>query len=170
LHFSGKSRRDIVFTSESCSLGECDEEAACLGLFRSSVFDADAQGSRLSVAQARADGSVRFLVVVTTKSGQPVADLRQQDFTVFDDDVIRPIRSFRTILAAKKQGGSHTFTAASMSNLPGEPMAIGISVTYEVVFDGAKSSGRREFHEVGIKVDRPNLEIATRPGYLTSAY
>jgi len=122
----------------------------------------------VSVAQARADGSVRFLVVVTTKSGQPVADLRQQDFTVLDDDVIRPIRSFRTIPAAKKQGGSHTFTAASMANLPREP--IGISSTYEVIFDGAKSSGRREFHEVGIKVDRPNLEVATRPGYLTSAY
>jgi hypothetical protein len=124
----------------------------------------------VSVAQARADGSVRFVVVVTTKSGQPVADLRQQDFTVFDDDVIRPIRSFRTIPAAKQQGGNHTFTAISMEDSAREPMAIGISSTYEVIFDGAKSSGRRQFHEVGIKVDRPNLEVATRPGYLTSAY
>ena len=146
------------------------KKQACLGLSAVLFSTLMLRAQDVSVAQARADGSVRFLVVVTTKSGQPVADLRQQDFTVFDDDVIRPIRSFRTILAAKKQGGSHTFTAASMSNLPGEPMAIGISVTYEVVFDGAKSSGRREFHEVGIKVDRPNLEIATRPGYLTSAY
>jgi hypothetical protein len=97
----------------------------------------------VSVAQARADGSVRFVVVVTTKSGQPVADLRQQDFTVFDDDVIRPIRSFRTIPAAKKQGANHTFTAVSMENSPRGPMAIGISSTYEVIFDGAKSSGRR---------------------------
>jgi hypothetical protein len=144
------------------------KKQACLGLSAVLFSTPMLRAQDVSVGQARADGSVRFLVVVTTKSGQPVADLRQQDFTVFDDDVIRPIRSFRTIPAAKKQGGSHTFTAASMANLPREP--IGISSTYEVIFDGAKSSGRREFHEVGIKVDRPNLEVATRPGYLTSAY
>jgi hypothetical protein len=145
------------------------KKQACLGLSAVLFSTLMLRAQDVSVAQARADGSVRFLVVVTTKSGQPVADLRQQDFTVFDDDAIRPIRSFRTIPAAKKQGGSHTFTTASMANLPREPMAIGISSTYEVIFDGAKSSGRREFHEVGIKVDRPNLEVATRPGYLTSA-
>jgi hypothetical protein len=144
------------------------KKQACLGLSALLISTLMLRAQDVSVAQARADGSVRFLVVVTTKSGQPVADLRQQDFTVFDDDVIRPIRSFRTIPAAKKQGGSHTSAAASMANLPREP--IGISSTYEVIFDGAKSSGRREFHEVGIKVDRPNLEVATRPGYLTSAY
>jgi hypothetical protein len=144
------------------------KKQACLGLSAVLFSTLMLRAQDVSVAQARGDGSVRFLVVVTTKSGQPVADLRQQDFTVFDDDVIRPIRSFRTIPAAKKQGGSHTFTAASMANLLREP--IGTSSTYEVIFDGAKSSGRREFHEVGIKVDRPNLEVATRPGYLTSAY
>ena len=121
--------------------------------------------------RARTDGSVRFLVVVTTKSGQPVADLRQQDFTVFDDDVIRPIRSFRTTLAAKKQGGELYLHSSQYGKIcPREPMAIGIFSTYEVIFDGAKSSGRRRFHQVGIKVDRPNLEVATRPGYLTSTY
>ena len=133
------------------------KKQACLGLSAVLFSTLMLRAQDVSVAQARADGSVRFLVEVTTKSGQPVADLRQQDFTVFDDDVIRPIRSFRTIPAAKKQSGSHTFITASMANLPREPMAIGISSTYEVIFDGAKSSGRREFHEVGIKVDRPNL-------------
>jgi hypothetical protein len=146
------------------------KKQACLGLSAVLFSTLMLRAQDVSVAQARADGSVRLLVVVTTKSGQPVADLRQQDFTVFDDDVIRPIRSFRTIPAAKKQGGNHTFTAVSMENSPREPMATGISSTYEVIFDGAKSSGRRQFHEVGIKVDRPNLEVATRPGYLTSAY
>jgi hypothetical protein len=75
----------------------------------------------------------------------------------YHDESTESLRSFRTIPAAKKQSGSHTFITASMANLPREPMAIGISSTYEVIFDGAKSSGRREFHEVGIKVDRPNL-------------
>jgi hypothetical protein len=143
---------------------------ACLGLSAVLFSTLMLRAQDVSVAQARADGSVRFVVVVTTKSGQPVGDLRQQDFTVFDDDVIRPITSFRTIPAAKKQGGNHTFTAVSLENSSREPVAIRISSTYEVIFDGAKSSGRRQFHEVGIKIDRPNLEVATWPGYLTSAY
>lgn len=143
---------------------------ACLGLSAVLFSTLMLRAQDVSVAQARADGSVRFLVVVTTQSGQPVADLRKQDFTVFDDDEIRPIKSFRTIPASKTQDGIHTLMGVSMANSSSEPMAMRISSTYEIIFDGAKSSGRRQFHDVGIKVDRPNLKVATRPGYLTSAY
>jgi hypothetical protein len=44
------------------------------------------------------------------------------------------------------------------------------SSVYEVIFDGARSRGPRQFHEVGIKVDKPNLEITTSAGYLTAEY
>jgi hypothetical protein len=144
------------------------KKQACLGLSAVLFSTLILTAQDVSVSQARADGSVRFLVMVTTQSGQPVADLRKQDFTVFDDDEIRPIKSFRTIPASKTQDEIHTFMGVSMANSPSEPGAI--SCTYEIIFDGAKSSGRRQFHEVGIKIDRPNLKIATRPGYLTSAY
>jgi len=42
-------------------------------------------------------------VVVTDKAGNPVADLRQADFTLLDDKQPRPILSFRLENAANKQ-------------------------------------------------------------------
>jgi hypothetical protein len=140
----------------------------CLRLFAVLISTLMVKAQDVSVAQARADGSVRFLIVVTTKSGQPVVDLREEDFTVFDDDVIRPIRSFRTIDGPEKQD-RHLFTIVTLANPSEDSSAKGTGVTYEIIFDGAKSPGRRQFHEVGIEVDRPNLEIITSPGYLTSA-
>lgn len=139
------------------------KKQVCLGLSAVLLSTLMVRGQDVPVVQARADGSVRFVVVVTTRSGEPVADLGQQDFAIFDDDVIRPIRTFRTIRAASKQDESHALTVVRVPN----PVS---SSTYELIFDGAKSQGRRQFHEVGIKVDRPNLEVATSAGYLTSAY
>ena len=98
------------------------KKQACLGLSAVLFSTLMLRAQAVSVAQARADGSVRFLVVVTTtQSGQPVADLRKQDFTVFDDDDIRPIKSFRTIPTSKTQEGSHTFMGVSMANSSSEP-------------------------------------------------
>jgi hypothetical protein len=58
-----------------------------------------AQKSSLDAAQA--DGSVRVVVVVADKSGSPVADLAYEDFRLFDNDAVRPIRSFRVIRDAQ---------------------------------------------------------------------
>jgi VWFA-related protein len=41
-------------------------------------------------------------VVVSTKSGQPVTSLRQQDFTVFDNKNPRPITSFKVVTPAQE--------------------------------------------------------------------
>ncbi len=46
-------------------------------------------------------GSVTLNVVVDTKSGQPVPNLRQQDFTVLDNKKPRPITSFRIVSPAE---------------------------------------------------------------------
>ena len=50
------------------------KKQACLGLYAVLFSTLMVRAQGVSVAQARADGSVRFLVMVTTKSGQPVAD------------------------------------------------------------------------------------------------
>ena len=42
-------------------------------------------------------GRIDLDVVVTPKSGPPVGDLQQQDFTVLDNKVPRPIASFRAV-------------------------------------------------------------------------
>jgi VWFA-related protein len=47
-------------------------------------------------AQA-ANGSIYLDVVVTPKSGPPVADLQQQDFTLLDNNSPQPITSFRAV-------------------------------------------------------------------------
>jgi VWFA-related protein len=46
--------------------------------------------------------SIRQVVFVDTKSGQPVTDLEQKDFTVFDNKSPRPITSFRRLDSAKE--------------------------------------------------------------------
>jgi VWFA-related protein len=41
--------------------------------------------------------SMRITVVADTKSGQPVTDLDQKDFTVFDNKTARPVTSFKMV-------------------------------------------------------------------------
>ncbi len=42
-------------------------------------------------------GSIKLTVVVATKTGQPVANLAQQDFTILDNKSQRPITSFQVM-------------------------------------------------------------------------
>jgi len=46
--------------------------------------------------------AIKLDVVVDTRSGQPVPNLRQQDFTVLDNKAPRPITSFRILSAAQE--------------------------------------------------------------------
>ena len=49
-------------------------------------------------AHSQPDKGTRYLdVVVSPNSGPPVADLQQQDFTLFDNDVSQTITSFRAV-------------------------------------------------------------------------
>lgn len=43
------------------------------------------------------DGKIHLDVVVTPKSGPPVSDLQQQDFTVLDDNMPQAITSFEAV-------------------------------------------------------------------------
>jgi VWFA-related protein len=57
-------------------------------------------GSLLSAAVLSAQQTVLLDVVVTPKSGPPVADLQQSDFTIFDNKTPRPIKSFAAVSGA----------------------------------------------------------------------
>lgn len=46
--------------------------------------------------------AIRLDVVVDTKSGQPVTNLREQDFTLIDNKTPLPIRSFRVVTPAQE--------------------------------------------------------------------
>ena len=119
------------------------------------------------VAQAQLDGTVRLRIFVTAKSGDAVTDLRRQDFTIYDRGAIQPITSFRVVLPKRQQGkqGVVTVSLKRSANLPADTYPL-----YEITFEGARSQGPREFHQVEVRVDRPNLRIETSQGYLTTGY
>jgi hypothetical protein len=109
------------------------------------------------------NGIVRLVVMVLDSSGHPVTDLRQQDFTVFDDDFIRPIRFFATVNENKSSPTlraveMRSVTQASAANVP----------RYEITFDAALTSELKEYHRVAVKVDRPDLRIITSRGYFVA--
>jgi VWFA-related protein len=60
--------------------------------------------------------SISLDVVVTPKSGLPVADLQQQDFTILDNKTPRPITSFHAF--AGSQTPVHVFVVIDAVNVP----------------------------------------------------
>jgi VWFA-related protein len=70
---------------------------------------------------ATASGGVNLDVVVAPKSGPPVADLQQSDFTVLDDKVPQHITSFRA--AGGAQGAIHVILVVDAVNVGYEYIA-----------------------------------------------
>jgi hypothetical protein len=155
-----------VFSSQSLCLVNADDELCAFRAYLPFAVYVIGRSQDLSVVQAGLDGSVRFLVTVTTESGEPVPDLRKRDFTVFDGETIRLIGSFRVLTAPTAQYSDSQISRATL----GMPNKTSAAPVYEVIFDGARPRGSRQFHEVGIAVDRPNLKITTSAGYLTRRY
>jgi VWFA-related protein len=74
------------------------------GLFLlASFFAAVLASAQQNTPAALSPGSALDLdVVVTAKSGPPVADLEQQDFTLFDNKTPRPITAFKALTGAQQ--------------------------------------------------------------------
>ena len=66
-----------------------------LGCFSCSGFAQQSASSQSAPPEAIASRRISLDVVVTDKSGKPVAGLQQQDFTILDDKQPQPILSFR---------------------------------------------------------------------------
>ena len=81
---------------------------------------APAQDSMPSQNSAPSQG-IRIAVVVDAKSGQPVAGLMQQDFTVLDNKTPRPITSFRVVNAASEP--VHVILLVDAVNMPYQALA-----------------------------------------------
>lgn len=60
-------------------------------------YTASASAQQNTSAAAQAQAAIHLDVVVTSRSGTPVTGLQQQDFTVLDNKVSRPITSFQAI-------------------------------------------------------------------------
>ena len=76
---------------------------------------APAQGS-MPPQNATPSQGIRIAVAVDTKSGQPVAGLAQQDFTVLDNKTPRPITSFKVLGAASEP--VHIILLVDAVNMP----------------------------------------------------
>jgi VWFA-related protein len=61
------------------------------------LYTAAASAQQSSPQIRPAGGDIHLDIVVTPKSGPPVADLRQQDFTLLDNNSSQPITSFAAI-------------------------------------------------------------------------
>ncbi|MFZ3216524.1 MAG: VWA domain-containing protein [Candidatus Acidiferrales bacterium] len=64
-------------------------------LFLAALFCAPALLAQQNNPQPQSDGKIYLNVVVAPKSGAPVADLQQQDFTLLDNKSPQPITSFQ---------------------------------------------------------------------------
>ncbi len=70
-------------------------------LFAGSLFAA-AQQAPPAVSTPASSRQIKLDVVVDTKSGQPVTNLAQQDFTILDNKSPRPITSFKVLTPAQE--------------------------------------------------------------------
>jgi VWFA-related protein len=68
-----------------------------------------------------AASNISLAVVVTPKSGPPVADLQQQDFTIFDNKTPRPITSFHAF--GGSQAPVHVLIVLDAVNVPYQSIA-----------------------------------------------
>jgi VWFA-related protein len=73
-----------------------------LVLFGSLLSAAFAAAQQTPVASPAPSGKVVLDVVVTPKSGAPVANLQQQNFTLLDNNTQRPITSFRAFAQSQE--------------------------------------------------------------------
>ena len=74
---------------------------AALALFASLLCGASASAQPGDPAAVAAGATIRLDVVATQPSGLPIADLKQQDFTVLDNKTPQPITSFKAIAGSQ---------------------------------------------------------------------
>jgi VWFA-related protein len=92
-----------------------------LALLAPMLCTAASSAQRATPSTPAAASNISLDVVVTGKSGPPVADLQQQDFTIFDNKTPRPITSFHAF------GGSrapiHVLIVLDAVNVPYQSIA-----------------------------------------------
>ena len=142
------------------------DRRAWLSLAAIPLLNIVSYAQRCSVVEVQATRSERFVVIVTTKSGSPVSDLREQDFKVFDNNSLRPINVFKVVNGSQKNVQTYSLTGvSSMRQDSNARDRLGSFPRYEITFISAPALRSNEYHEVGIWVGRPDVEVWARQGY-----
>jgi VWFA-related protein len=92
-----------------------------LALFAPMLCTAALSAQQESPSTPAAASSISLDVVVTPSSGRPVADLQQQDFTIFDNKTPRHITSFRAL--GGSQAPIHVLVVLDAVNVSYESIA-----------------------------------------------
>jgi hypothetical protein len=141
------------------------DKRVCLVLSATFLCNLTAHAQQTLFTEAQMSRSICFVVVVADRFGRPVTDLRQQDFTVFDNNSIRPIMAFKAITGTKRQDeGSPFMLAATMLSATATD-ALRMFPRYEITFDPAIARRSNEYHQVKIRVDKPDLKVVTSDVY-----
>ena len=141
------------------------DKRICLFLLTSLLCNLPGQAQQKAVAEPHIN-PVTFIVIVTTKSGTPVTDLQQQDFTVFDNGSIRPIQYFHAIGGTKKPAGINPLITVGITLSASNSDGSGLFPRYEITLNAASAAKANEYHQVEVRVDRPGLRVVLeRQGY-----
>jgi hypothetical protein len=141
------------------------DRPAWFSLFAILLLNIGPDAQQCSAAQVQTNRSERFVVIVTTKSGMPVSDLLEQDFTVFDNNSVSAIKSFRVVKGSSTHVEIHPLTKISSTRTDANAENLGDFPRYEITINAATAVRSKEYRQVGIKVDRPNLKVLARQGY-----
>ena len=121
---------------------------------------------RCSVVEVQANRSEHFVVIVTTKSGSPVSDLKERDFKVFDNNSLRPIRLFKVVNGPQESVQTYSLAGVSRTRQDsGTKDRLGSFPRYNITFIATPALRLNEYHEVGIWVGRPDVEVWASQGY-----
>ena len=94
---------------------------AVFALFTAMLCTAGLFAQQKMASAPAAASSISLAVVVTPKSGPPVADLQQQDFTILDNKTPRQITSFHAF--GGSQAPVHVLIVLDAVNVPYESIA-----------------------------------------------
>lgn len=144
-------------------------EKGMLIVFGTSLLWVAAGSGEQTPAGISTPRSVHLSVIVTTKSGRPVTDLQQRDFKIFDNNSTRSITSFAPVIIKPQSPQT-----SSPFKFAGEPSEAGTNdpleiFQYEITFDAPCAERADEYHQVEVKVDKPNLIVRAPKGYFSQA-
>lgn len=114
-----------------------------------------------------ASRSIRMNVIVATADGQCVMDLQQQDFTIYDNNSIQPITSFKAVIIGTQQVKLPRLVYVAGDGAYRRCYEQGELFQYELTFNVPENALPNGYHRVEVKVDKPKLIIRTRHGYYT---
>lgn len=142
------------------------DRRAWLSLAAIPLLNIVSYAQRCSVVEVQATRSEHFVVVVTTKSGSPVFDLQERDFKIFDNNSLRPIRFFKVVDGPEKSVQTYSLRGVSRTRPDSNARdRLDSFPRYEITFIATPVLRSNEYHEVGIWVGRPDVEVWARQGY-----